>query len=1025
MLQFNITKKLYFLIVCIICSANLFGQGTVRGKITDEHGQTVYGAKIYINSIKQFGGATDLDGNYSVSLKEIESKVLICFFGYDTIQETFVIKNNEIYEKNFTLTPGNVTLTEVTVSTKQVKSNDNYMDKMKINSAATIDYISSETMKKTGDPNVTAAVARVSGVSTTGSGFITVRGIGDRYVKTTLNGSRIPTLDPLTNNIKLDIFPASLVDNIIITKTASPDLPGDFSGAYISVETKDYPNKLEVNVESQVGYNTQSTFKDFLSTQRSSTDWMGFDNGLRNRKDVPLENPYLTITTYDEMNALGLGDYYNAMGVKGWSEGSAEGKTYYKLGLVQLGLLPKAQFNDGDAYDLANKTYIDSYKQKAFDKINPDGKDYNNGFAHNWATITRKAPLNFSQSFSVGDQVKLFGKPLGYLVGFRYNSAVRYDPLGVSNRLKPDPGSATGFEPEVNDSTKISKQTNGWSGLINFSYKLNDKNKLSFLLMPNFTGTNDVSSFTSRPIEGALSTDGRKQQIQFYEQRKQLIYQFKSEHFIAKPKIKIDLNASYTKGNSIVPDFKITEYGFSSNNSDASIMFSPTAGMGIHRFYRYLNENVFDSRISLELPIHKSTKHVRKIKFGGSYQRNDRISNMQDFYLNQGNSSNHANPSNNDIEAFLNPNRFIMQNGVIDYVFSYFDNKFDHTIGNSSIKAGYLLLDYELFTPLRFSGGARIEHAQIFTDVEEYNRLGYLKNDTRRKNFEGQAYINPGILNDINVLPSANVVYKLNTFRESNTNIRLNYSQTVARPSIRELSDIAAIDNEYRTFVSGNSDLKAVQIKNYDFRTESYFKNGDNISVSLFYKDFNNHIEMGFSGNGISWINVDKSYVKGMEFELRKSITKFFEARTNITLAKSESSFIQQNINVIGGIKEFIPGDTVSRPMFGQSPYIINGMLTYKADSLGLSATLSYNVQGPKLVIAGIGKLYANVYEIPRQTIDLKVIKTLGKHFNLSIQMRDILNAKVRRAYKLPNEWYDFDSYRYGTNYTLGIAYKL
>lgn len=92
-------------------------------------------------------------------------------------------------------------------------------------------------MKRTGDNNITAAVARVSGVSTNG-GFITVRGIGDRYVKTTINGSRIPTLDPFTNNIKLDLFPASLVDNVIITKTASPDLPGDWAGAYLSVETK-------------------------------------------------------------------------------------------------------------------------------------------------------------------------------------------------------------------------------------------------------------------------------------------------------------------------------------------------------------------------------------------------------------------------------------------------------------------------------------------------------------------------------------------------------------------------------------------------------------------------------------------------------------------------------------------------------------------------------------------------------------------------------------------------------------------
>jgi len=115
------------------------------------------------------------------------------------------------------------------------------MESKKKLSSTTLDYISAETLKKTVDANVAAAITRVTGVSSTSSGLITVRGTGDRYLKTTINGSRIPTLDPFTNNIKLDIFPASLVDNIVIAKTASPDLPGDFAGAYISVETKQYP----------------------------------------------------------------------------------------------------------------------------------------------------------------------------------------------------------------------------------------------------------------------------------------------------------------------------------------------------------------------------------------------------------------------------------------------------------------------------------------------------------------------------------------------------------------------------------------------------------------------------------------------------------------------------------------------------------------------------------------------------------------------------------------------------------------
>ncbi len=88
------------------------------------------------------------------------------------------------------------------------------MEKIKQNSPTSIDYISSETARKAGDSRVSDAVRKVPGVSTVGS-FVSVRGLADRYIKTTVNGSRIPTLDPFTNNFRLDIFPVGLIDNLI------------------------------------------------------------------------------------------------------------------------------------------------------------------------------------------------------------------------------------------------------------------------------------------------------------------------------------------------------------------------------------------------------------------------------------------------------------------------------------------------------------------------------------------------------------------------------------------------------------------------------------------------------------------------------------------------------------------------------------------------------------------------------------------------------------------------------------------
>ena len=295
-----------------------YAQGTFRGKVTDPNGESVMEVKILLLENKAVITKTDLDGNFTLNIPDNAMyKVRFTHYAHDTLIESIQIKDKEVLVKNITINPRNTTKNEkqITVGIKQVKANDYYMEKIKLNSATTIDYISSETMKKTGDANVTAAVARVSGVSTNG-GLITVRGIGDRYVKTTLNGSRIPTLDPLTNNIKLDIFPASLVDNIIISKTASPDLPGDWAGAYISVETKDYPDKLTVNVETSLGYNAQTSFKNIITSDRSGTDWLGFDGGLRQREDrnEQIAQPILAPSNYQEMLALGLGDYFKSIG---------------------------------------------------------------------------------------------------------------------------------------------------------------------------------------------------------------------------------------------------------------------------------------------------------------------------------------------------------------------------------------------------------------------------------------------------------------------------------------------------------------------------------------------------------------------------------------------------------------------------------------------------------------------------------------------------------------------------------------
>ena len=1019
--------RIGFFLCYILAVSYSFAQGTVRGKVVDPSGEVVIGAKVMLTDTSGFIGKTDMDGNYTLKVPDAKPHAFrITLLGYDTLKTTITVANNQVLVEDYILKEREkIQETKSTTVTRKVaKANDYYMERVKVSSPVSIDYISSETMKKTGDANVTNAVARVSGVSTNG-GMITVRGIGDRYIRTNFNGSRIPTLDPLTNNIKLDIFPTTLIDNIIISKTQAPDLPGDWAGAYISVETKDYPDKLMVNVESQFGYNVQSTFKDFVTSDRSGTDWLGFDNGFRGfNQGVNFAKPNLNPSNYQSMVALGLGDFYANLGVTGWQDASNENQTYMALGMVELGLLNPSQVNDPTAVLAALTTFNSTLRPQAWAQINPNGTSFNNGFSNSWNTTIRRAPINFTQNFSIGNQTTFLGKPLGYIFGFRYGNSVRFDPNGISQRIGPE---QLGYGVLFTDDALVSREINSWSMLLNLAYKINDNNKFSILLMPNFSGTNDVGSFQTQPLGEPLEEISFRKNI-FYENRQQKIYQYASQHYLPKSKIKIEANVSYTDGASNVPDFKLTEYiGFSQNYEITGYQFSPNAGDGIRRYFRYLDENLFDSRLSFELPLASdSLKLIRKLKFGGAYQNSDRNSKMEEYFLMAGNAS----PStlqNEDLNLFLDTNQMLMQDGVLGYYYDPRNWDWNHTIGTNAITAAYGLLDFEFNKTIRFNGGLRAEHVALFSDVYKYHVLGYERNDGRRVSVPGYPIINPGILDEWSFLPSGSMIFKFQSEKKTTTNLRMNYSKSVARPNIREMNDAAVYDNEFRTLIYGNSNLKLTNITNYDLRYESYFANKDNFSVSAFYKTFLNHIEMGFGSSGITWDNNENSYVAGLEFEVGKNIGKHLEFRSNVTVVKSQSQFVRKDFIILNNNQiEYFPVDTVVRTMFGQAPYIVNGILSYNSDTLGLTATISYNVQGPRLVIAGILKGFANVYEMPRHTLDFKVSKNLGKHYAMSLTVRDILNAPVRRAYQLSDGSYiDFDNFRYGTTFQFGFSYKI
>lgn len=1005
-------NRFFLLVLCFLgAQSALLAQGTLRGKVSDDIGSPIPFASVYVKQNTSIGTTTDFDGDYSLVIPDDQTYIVVfSFAGLQQQNLEVTLKDGEVFVLNVSMKDLTTELEAAEVVVKANRGGEYYLEEMKANSAESIDYISFATLKKTGDSNVPDAVKRVSGVSTVG-GYVSVRGLVDRYIKTTLNGSRLPTLDPFTNNIKMDLFPTGLIDNVIITKTMNPDLPGDWSGAYISIETKDYPEDLQISVSTTFGFNAQSTFQDIVSAEGSSTDWLGFDNGFRDipegtptvQSDFP--RPIINPTLYQQFSFLGIAEDLYAYGITN-NTPISNGSIQHQVGLNQLGFLGAGNFNNESAVQDAIQAYQNTYSNGYFfTGLNQEVANLSQGFNDSWWNTRKTAPLNFSQNFSIGNQTKFLKRDLGYVFGFRYSKSVRYDGESVLQRTNlPAETQDNGGLANIDDfDQEVSRETAGWSALLNLSYKLNKNNRISLLFMPNFRGQNNARSYTGRREDIAEISFGDDN---LYEERQQLVYQLETEHYLPKTEMKVSVNMSYTDGQRNVLDFKDLRYLYDPVVED--FLFNST--FRPDRRYRYMFEDLFDSRVAAEIPILKKRDRATKLIFGGAYQYNTR-ENQQVVYTLQG--INEEDLLGGFDQVFDNDRFSIVDSTAFDLYYTNTSTFDDSDLGFKTVVAGFAKFDYHLNALWRFVGGVRMEHTDILVDIKELYENNYPIDAPERFNGNGQN-LNPGEIRQVNFLPSLNVIYKIADDDAKQINLRLNYSKSLARPGFREMSALSQFDYELRARVRGNTDLKMTDINNYDFRLESYFKGGRNLSVSFFYKDFKNHIELiQAEGGEFTWQNAGVSEIFGLEIEGKTNITKNLELRANAT-------FIDSRTTVTFPIEE-------TRSMFGQAPYILNGMLSYSADSLGLTVSASYNVQGPKLaVVANTGVAAPDVFELPTHLIDLKIDKKIGKHWGASLAIRNLLNAPFVRRYKFDEGFLvDFDRFRFGTLYNLSISYKL
>ena len=280
-------RTLLTTLFALITVLSMAQKGTLRGTIYEgDTGWPMYGVQVLIKETGT-GAVADLDGKFEISLEEGIYTLQAKFVGFQTLEVSGIeIKAGEVTVlDNLKIQESVSELETVVVTAEVVRTTEAALLTVKKKSSNLIDGISAASFKKIGDGDAAEASKRVPGVSIEGGKYIFVRGLGDRYSKSTLNGMDIPGLDPDRNTVQMDIFPTNVLDNIIIMKNFTPDVAADFTGGLVDLQTKDFTDERSFNVSASLGYAPNMHLNNnYLTYNTGGTDWLGFDDGTR---DIP------------------------------------------------------------------------------------------------------------------------------------------------------------------------------------------------------------------------------------------------------------------------------------------------------------------------------------------------------------------------------------------------------------------------------------------------------------------------------------------------------------------------------------------------------------------------------------------------------------------------------------------------------------------------------------------------------------------------------------------------------------------
>ena len=818
------------------------------------------------------------------------------------------------------------------------------------NQAFVADIMGAEQISRTGDSDAASALRRVTGLTLVDGKFIYVRGLGERYSSTQLNGLAVPSPDPTRNVIPLDLFPSTIIESLSVQKAYSPSMPASFGGGNVDIRLKTIPSDYVFSVQGQLGSNTNN-FDDAYQYNGGGDDWFGEDDGTR-------AAPAAIVDQWESKQFL-------------------DGISQEESVALFKGL---------------NRDY-----DPRLESVDPD----------------YKANLSIGNSFDYDDDWRF-----GFLLasGYDRSTDVSEEYVGEQPLRNGEEIRMIRFYDEVNTTEKSVK----WSTLFNVDY--NRQHRVDYSVIVLSDTRDQIRDMIGNTANITLSDNQRvrKYEVQ-YEERKMFTNQLRGTHTFPELGF-LGFDWKYSEGRSsrdapgnmearfLLEDDNLD--GVYDRETESSLSNSTTAG---RYSFQTLHDRVENFAYNVNYPLMIDNWEM-EFKAGGNFLSKTRVADNRRLDI-----STRAFTDTSILEGY-NFNDILTDEVLDSASYSTQNLLRDTTVAGDDYAAGQKVDAYYFEADLfwnnlwRFSGGVRYEDfRQAVVPFDPRTNQFDLTDEADRSQlaFQEDAFY-----------PSLAVTY----FLQEDMQLRFSYGKTVVRPDLREVSSSTYIDPLTENPVGGTPGLRTTSINNFDIRWEWYREAGNNLSLGLFYKDMDSPIESVQSPaqDGpplIRIANAETGKMYGMEVEFLQGLEVIGDGiwdnlfvSGNLTLSDSEIELDPANIEEQTGVSTSITNPT--RAMTGHSKWVVNTQFGYDSDNGEHSASLVYNVFGPRILIPGIDG-FDDSFEQPFHSLD--VVYKWYPDFNTTVTLK--VQNMLDQEKKIEFEDTLLRSETRGTSFSLAYRY--